>query len=122
LTKRIDTVIGLILSIIALSIWIYRMILTSDIPIVITQQQFIIFMIIISFYTVIQFGYIIKTKRYILNIIYLAFPSIIWTLTLNDTLPQGYNKFDTISVVFGGGIVILAFLYCSYKALKKLFQ
>jgi len=122
LTKGFDVVIGLVLSLAALFIWIYRMIVTSDTPTIVTFKQFIVFMSVTLLYIITEVVYIKKTESYILNLIFLTFPCIIWILTLNDILPDGYDRFDTICVIIGSGSVIFVFLYCLYKVTKKIYE
>ncbi|NFA60696.1 hypothetical protein K8O96_09035 [Clostridium sporogenes] len=98
MNKYKDLFLCLILFILGISIWIYKMIITSDIPVNISFKQFILLSITIFLYALIQYFHINKFKSnlYLFNLSFLIILSLLWIGNLTTALKYNYNKYDTI--------------------------
>ncbi|WP_454052023.1 hypothetical protein [Clostridium sp. Marseille-Q7071] len=112
--KAADLFISLILSIWTFLIFTYKMILSSDIPVSISLEELINFIIGILIYTIIQLFYIKKTKLYLLNLTLLIVPITFWGIALSQALTYKYHVYGTISGIIGflcTSIIVLC--YCN---------
>lgn len=117
--KTVDLFISVILFIWTFLIFIYKMILSSDIPVFISLNEFVHFVIGILLYTIIQLFYIKRTNLYLLNLTSLILPMTFWSITLVSALIYKYHKYDTVLDIIGFSCMLIIFLYYCYKVLKS---
>ncbi|OPD23709.1 hypothetical protein AL710_05995 [Clostridium botulinum] len=98
MNKYKDLFLCLSLFILGIFIWIYKTIITSDIPINISLNEFLKVFFIIFIYDLLQYIYIKKLKShlYLLNLIFLTILLLIWLGNLITSLIYNYNKYDTL--------------------------
>ena len=118
MNKIKDIFIGLGVSTLALIIWVYKMIVTSDIPVemsykysIVIPCMLVLFLIIYSFYTR-------KTKYILVNTILLLIPLFLWFMSMQQALIYHYHKYDTLVSVTGFSISLISFLQLIYRKVK----
>ncbi|AUN12757.1 hypothetical protein RSJ21_19810 (plasmid) [Clostridium botulinum] len=123
MNKCKDLFLCLILFILGLSIWIYKTLITSDIPVNISFKQFILLSILIFIYTLIQSFYIrrFKSNLHLLNLLLLIILLLLWIGSLITALKYNYNKYDTIIDIIGSiSLIIITLETFIYKPVKKI--
>ncbi|MHB8036159.1 hypothetical protein CF069_20085 [Clostridium botulinum] len=123
MNKCKDLFLCLILFILGLSIWIYKTLITSDIPVNISFKQFILLSILIFIYTLIQSFYIrrLKSNLHLLNLLLLIILLLLWIGSLITALKYNYNKYDTIIDIIGSiSLIIITLETFIYKPVKKI--
>ncbi len=113
MNKCTDLFLCLILFILGIFIWIYKTIITSDIPINISFKQFIFLSTTIFIYTLIQYFYIRKFKSnlHLFNLLLLIILLLLWLGSLTTALIYNYNKYDTIIDIIGSiSLTIITFM------------
>lgn len=113
MNKYADLFLCLILFILGIFIWIYKTIITSDIPINISFKQFILLSTTIFIYTLIQYFYIKKFKSnlHLFNLLLLIILLLLWIGSLTTALIYNYNKYDTIMDIIGSiSLTIITFI------------
>ena len=118
MNKIKDIFIGLGVSTLALIIWVYKMIVTSDIPVemsykysIVIPCMLVLFLIIYSFYTR-------KTKYILVNTILLLIPLFLWFMSMQQALIYHYHKYDTLVSIIGFSITLISFLQLIYRKVK----
>lgn len=112
--KATDLFISLILYIWTFLIFAYKMILSSDIPVSISLEELISFIIGILIYIIIQLFYIKKTKLYLLNLTLLILPITFWGIMLSGALTYKYHVYNTILDIIGFSCTLIILLcYCN---------
>ncbi|KLU74551.1 hypothetical protein [Clostridium botulinum] len=101
--KFIDISIFFSLFTISFLIFGYSIIISSDIPVSITEDEMISFIIINLIYIIFQFVYIIKSKECakISNILLLLAAVAIWIINLIQDLTYQYHKYSVITTCIG---------------------
>jgi hypothetical protein len=118
MNKIKEIFIGLGLSAFILVIWVYKMVVTSDIPVemfykdsVIITCMFVLFLIIYSVYTR-------KTKHTLMNMILLLIPLFLWFMSMQQALTYHYHKYDTLVSIIGFSITLISFFQFIYIKVK----
>ncbi|APR01046.1 putative membrane protein [Clostridium botulinum] len=118
MNKYKDLFLCLSLFILGIFIWIYKTIITSDIPINISLNEFLKVFFIIFIYDLLQYIYIKKLKShlYLLNLIFLTILLLIWLGNLITSLIYNYNKYDTLfNIISFISIVYIFFINIHFK-------
>lgn len=99
--KSVLICIGLFIS--GISIWGYKMIITSDIPLTMYFRQLIGLFIIIMIYTILEYFYIkkLKSNLFLLNLLFLIILLTLWLGNLATALIYNYHIYDTIIDIVG---------------------
>ncbi|AEB77558.1 hypothetical protein ADU80_13925 [Clostridium botulinum] len=101
--KFIDISIFFSLFTISFLIFGYSIIISSDIPVSITEDEMISFIIINLIYIILQLVYIIKSKEgaKISNILLLLAVVAIWIINLIQDLNYQYHKYSVVTTCIG---------------------
>lgn len=101
--KLKDLLICLGLFIFGFLIWLYKMILASDIPVNITIKELIGLLIVIFIYTTLQYFYLKKfnSNLFLLNLLFTIILLLLWCENLVTALIYNYHIYDTISDIIG---------------------
>ena len=120
MNKIIDIVMGLILSLFARLILIYKALAASDIPVTMDLDEYKQILCLLIFILILYSFYIKKTKYTLLNIAFLLFPLAFCYTFMKQSLQYNYTKYDTLSNVFIFLVILIIFLQLTYKEIKKI--
>lgn len=110
MSKKFDIIISILLNMFILLIWVYKMIITGNIPVKISFYEVIIIFILLILFLVIYSIYIKYTKFQMLNKLLLLIPSLLWFISMQQALTYNYHNNDTLVSIMGVFIALIAFL------------
>ena len=110
MSKIFDIIISILLNMFILLIWVYKMIITGDIPVKISFYEVIIIFILLILFLVIYSIYIKYTKFQMLNKLLLLIPLLLWFMSMQQALTYNYHNNDTLVSIMGFFIALIAFL------------
>lgn len=116
--KSIDLSMGIGLSVFMFLVWCFKMIISSDIPVVISVENFKVISITLIVILVAYMSYIIKTKYILTNMILLILQLPIYFVGMKSSLKYNYHKYDTllnILVFICALIPISQLIYINFK-------
>ena len=94
------TVIGLIVGFWFLILWASKTLLSSDIPVVITPGDTIVFLLCFLVSTAFTVAYIHFTRNGYLHM-FLAFPTLLWALSTAQVFSHYFHPYDSFMSVVG---------------------
>ncbi|MBU3144102.1 hypothetical protein [Clostridium sp. CF012] len=118
MNKIIDIFIGLGVSAFILIIWVYKMAVTSDIPVEMSYKDSVIIMCMLVSFLIINSFYTRKTKYILPNMILLLIPLFLWFMSMQQALTYNYHKYDTSVNIIGFSITLISFLHLIYRKVK----
>lgn len=118
MNKIKDIFIGLGLSAFVLVIWVYKMVVTSDIPVQMFFKDSVIITCMLVLFLIIYIVYTRNTKYILMNTILLLIPLFLWFMSMQQALTYHYHKYDTLASIIGFSITLISFLQLIYNKLK----
>ncbi|BEP28159.1 hypothetical protein [Helicovermis profundi] len=113
--KLIDILISLGLTIFALLILVYKMMVTSAIPVIMLQKDVLIILCLLTIYFVIFNINYRKTKLILFNTVQFFIQLLLWFMTMLHSLSYQYNKYDTLVSIIGFSVMLIMFIQLVYK-------
>lgn len=113
--KFIDICLGVMFFIISIILWLYLMLISSDIPVNISKNEFINSVISLLLFGVLYSFYINISKTKI-TVILLLIPLGIWLSSMIDAINCSYQTYHTIISTIG----FTTMLYCIGLSIYKL--
>lgn len=100
MNKLIDIFLEFTFFVISIILWIYSMLISSDIPVNISKNEFIVLLISFILFVVFYSIYLRKGKRKEI-IILLLIPSVLWLFDMIYAIRYNYQTYDTILSIIG---------------------
>lgn len=100
MNKLIDIFLELTFFVISIILWLYGILISSDIPVSISKNEFIVLLISFILFGVLYSTYIIKCKRKEITIL-LLIPLVLWLFDMIYTIRYNYQTYDTILSIIG---------------------
>lgn len=119
MSKIKDIVIGLVMSMLMLIVWAYKMLVTSDIPVGISFNDSILISCLLILFFILYSFYTRKTKHILINTTLLLIPLFVWFMSVQQALTYHYHKYDTIVSVIGFFCVLILFFQTIYLKVKR---
>lgn len=117
--KLIDGVILTSITIFSFFIFTYCVLISSDIPVNISRNEFILFVILDSIYLMIYLIYIFKRLNFIkINIALILFQIWFWLIMLISNIQYKYHLYCTLISIIGFSIKISIFILLLYKLIR----
>ena len=117
--KLIDGVILISITIFSFFIFTYCVFISSDIPINISRNEFILFVILDGIYLMIYLIYIFKRLNFIkINIALILFQIWFWFIMLISNIRYKYHLYCTLISIIGFSIKIIIFILIIYKLIR----
>lgn len=116
--KAKDIFIGVGLTTFALIIWIYKILVTSDIPVEISYKDSMIILCMLVLFLILYSFYLRKTKYILMNGIVLSALLYIWFIPMQQALIYHYQDYDTWIDIMGFSAIFILFLQLIYRKLK----
>lgn len=117
--KSIDISLGICVNVFIFTVWVYKMIISSDIPVNITDDELktatillILCLITISFY-------IRKTRLLLVNILLLIIPLFLWFMSMQQALTYHYHNYDTQISIIGFSVTLILLLQIVYHKVRR---
>jgi len=118
MNKIKDIFIGLGVSAFILIIWVYKMVVTSDIHVKISYKDSVVISCLLVLLLIIYSFYTRKTKYILMNMILLLIPLFLWFMSMQQALAYHYHKYDTVVSIIGFSIALISFLQLIYRKIK----
>ncbi|MGH4141151.1 hypothetical protein [Clostridium sp.] len=118
MNKIKNVFIGLGVSAFILIIWVYKMVVTSDIPVEISYKDSVVIYCLLVLFLIIYSFYIRKTKYILMNTNLLLIPLFLWGMCMQQALTYHYHKYDTLVSIIGFSITLISFLQLIYRKVK----
>ena len=119
MNKISDIIIGLGINMFLFVLWIYKMIVASDIPVSISSNT-VINMIFLLVIVLMMYSIYIKNTRYLLINFFLLVPCLLlWFMTMKQALTYNYHQNDTLISIIGFCITTIVFIQIIYKKFKN---
>ncbi|TCT15573.1 hypothetical protein EDC18_103279 [Natranaerovirga pectinivora] len=112
----IVTFIGLLMFI--LSIKIYHLVVTSDIPINITFYETIVLSFLITVFFIAYLLYISKTQYLLANVSFMWPIILLWFISVILGFTNHYHKYDTFISVYGFLAILIPYVYLIHRTLQ----
>ncbi|GAB6149751.1 hypothetical protein JCM1406_09210 [Clostridium novyi] len=117
--KLIDGVILISITIFSFFIFTYCVLISSDIPVNISRNEFILFVILDGIYLMIYLIYIFKRLNFIkINIALILFQIWFWFIMLISNIRYKYHLYCTLISIIGFSIKIIIFILLIYKLIR----
>lgn len=117
--KLIDGVILISITIFSFFIFTYCVLISSDIPVNISRNEFILFVILDGIYLMIYLIYIFKRLNFIkINIALILFQIWFWFIMLISNIRYKYHLYCTLISIIGFSIKIIIFILIIYKLIR----
>lgn len=102
-------------------LWLYKMLLSSDIPMSISSDEMQNMVLTLLVSTIVVLLYVKVTSNTTL-FYFLVIPSFLWGFSMVESLIKGYHEYHTIITITGfiSSIVILRICYLRARRLSKL--
>ncbi|MBW9159431.1 hypothetical protein G9F71_025270 [Clostridium sp. FP2] len=118
MNKIMDIFIGLGLSAFILIIWVYEMVVASDIPVEISYKGSVVISCLLVLFLIIYSFYTRKTIYILMNTILLLILLFLWFMSMQQALTYHYHKYDTVVDIIGFSITLILFLQLIYRKVK----
>lgn len=118
--KFIDIIIGLGINIFILILFVFKMLVTSDVPVSMSLKECTFICILLISILLIYNFYINRTKFLLINIIFILFPLFLWFTSMKQALIYNYHKYDTLTCIIGFSIILILLLKIIYIKIKRI--
>ncbi|MCT4544675.1 MAG: hypothetical protein N4A63_14155 [Vallitalea sp.] len=118
-SKLIDIIISLILNTFSLLIWVYEMIIASDIPVKISYSDCILLISLLVLFLIIYYFYSIRTKYKLMNILLLLPSLYLWYMTMKQGLIHHFHKYDTLISIAGFIVILILIIHLIFRIKKS---
>ncbi|MDO5779361.1 MAG: hypothetical protein Q4Q02_02445 [Clostridium sp.] len=100
MSKLIDIYLEVIFFIVSIILWLYVLLISSDIPVQISKNEFIISIISLLLFGLFYSFYVRNTKREVVGVP-LLIPLAFWLLSMVDAIKYNYQIYNTIISIIG---------------------
>lgn len=100
MSKLIDIYLEGIFFIVSIILWLYVLLISSDIPVKISQNEFVISIISLLLFGLFYSFYVRKTKRDVVGVP-LLIPLAFWLLSMVEAIKYNYQIYNTIISIIG---------------------
>lgn len=99
-------------------IWVYKMLVTSDISVEISLNDTILISSLLALTLIIYSFYVRKTKCLLTNIIGLLLPLFLWSMSMIQSLIHQYRKYDTFISSMGFLMTMIILINLIYRKIS----
>ncbi|KRE56817.1 hypothetical protein ASL11_34245 [Paenibacillus sp. Soil750] len=118
--KKIHLFISFLFGLWSFFLWCWLIIISGDIPVSISYDEFRVTLLGIGIFTLISIVYIkYAIGRTNLLLIFLSFPTFLWGFQMVQELKYHYHKYSTIVTITGFIASLIIIIFSIYKSLKK---
>ena len=114
MSKLIDIYLEAVFFVVSIILWLYVLLISSDIPVNISKNEFIISIISLLLFGLFYRFYVRKSKREVIGVP-LLIPLAFWLLSMVDAIKYNYQIYNTIISIIGFTITG----YCIGLSTKK---
>lgn len=117
--KKIHLFISFLFGLWSFFLWCWLMIISGDIPVSISYDEFRVTLLGIGIFTLISIVYIkyVIYPNYLL--IFLSFPTFLWGFQMVQELKYHYHKYSTIVTITGFIASLLIIFFLIFKSLRE---
>lgn len=101
MNSLLDKTICLFINIFIVLIWMFFMLTSSNLPLIIEKTNFLIILVFIFIFFVSYSIYLRKTNYPIINLILLIPSIILWFISAKESLRFNYHIYDTLLSIIG---------------------
>lgn len=118
MNKLLDLIICISLNLFGLIIWCYKILASSDIPVVVSHKDAIIISLLLISYFIFYRTYLKKTHYLLTNFALLFTSLLFWGSFMNQALENSYHPNDTFISILGFSLILIMNLGFYFKRLK----
>lgn len=100
MSKLIDIYLEAVFFVVSIILWLYVLLISSDIPVNISKNEFIISIISLLLFGLFYRFYVRKSKREVIGVP-LLIPLAFWLLSMVDAIKYNYQIYNTIISIVG---------------------
>ena len=100
MSKLIDIYLESVFFVVSIILWLYVLLISSDIPVNISKNEFIISIISLLLFGLFYRFYVRKSKREVIGVP-LLIPLAFWLLSMVDAIKYNYQIYNTIISIIG---------------------
>lgn len=100
MSKLIDIYLEAVFFVVSIILWLYVLLISSDIPVNISKNEFIISIISLLLFGLFYRFYVRKSKREVIGVP-LLIPLAFWLLSMVDAIKYNYQIYNTIISIIG---------------------
>ena len=100
MSKLIDIYLEAVFFVVSIILWSYVLLISSDIPVNISKNEFIISIISLLLFGLFYRFYVRKSKREVIGVP-LLIPLAFWLLSMVDAIKYNYQIYNTIISIIG---------------------
>lgn len=100
MSKLIDIYLEAVFFVVSVILWLYVLLISSDIPVNISKNEFIISIISLLLFGLFYRCYVRKSKREVIGVP-LLIPLAFWLLSMVDAIKYNYQIYNTIISIIG---------------------
>ena len=100
MSKLIDIYLEAVFFVVSIILWLYVLLISSDIPVNISKNEFIISIISLLVFGLFYRFYVRKSKREVIGVP-LLIPLAFWLLSMVDAIKYNYQIYNTIISIIG---------------------
>ena len=100
-------------------LWVYEMLISSDIPVEVTFKEVISMLCVLVLFLALYSLYARKTKYLLVNSILILIPLFLWFISLQQALKYHYHKYDTLVSIIGFSFTMLTFTQLLYRKFRS---
>ncbi|SCJ83192.1 hypothetical protein [Clostridium saudiense] len=100
MSKLIDIYLEAVFFVVSVILWLYVLLISSDIPVNISKNEFIISIISLLLFGLFYRFYVRKSKREVIGVP-LLIPLAFWLLSMVDAIKYNYQIYNTIISIIG---------------------
>lgn len=103
MSKLIDIYLEAVFFVVSIILWLYVLLISSDIPVNISKNEFIISVTSLLLFGLFYRFYVRKSKREVVGVP-LLIPLAFWLLSMVDAIKYNYQIYNTIISIIGFAI------------------
>lgn len=100
MSKLIDIYLEAVFFVVSIILWLYVLLISSDTPVNISKNEFIISIISLLLFGLFYRFYVRKSKREVIGVP-LLIPLAFWLLSMVDAIKYNYQIYNTIISIIG---------------------
>lgn len=104
MSKLVDIYLEAIFFVVSIILWLYVLLISSDIPVNISKNEFIISVISLLLFGLFYSFYAIKSQREVIGVS-LLIPLAFWLSSMIDAIKYNYQIYNTIISIIGFAII-----------------
>ncbi len=114
MSKFVDIFLGIAFFIVSIILWLYVLLISSDIPVNISKNEFIISLMSLLLFGILYSFYIKNSKRKIIGML-LLIPLGFWITDMVNAIKYNYQIYNTILSIIGFCITVYCIGVSIYK-------